>query len=81
MLDVLTVNLPERAYPIFFGADLGAPIRAKIAELGSAGRRIAVVTDSNVKGGQGAALGALFGDAPTWAIVPGEESKSLSELG
>ena len=81
MPDVLTVSLAERTYPIFFGDDLGVQIRAKAAELASAGRRIAVVTDRNVQGGHGAALEALFGAAPTWALAPGEESKSLAELG
>jgi len=81
MPEILTVSLAERSYPISFGADLGASIRAKIAELGSEGRRFAVVTDRNVQSRQGAALEALFGGAPTWAAVPGEESKSLAELG
>ncbi len=81
MPDVLTVSLAERAYPILFGSDLGATIRVKIAELGSAGRRFAIVTDRNVQGGHGAVLDSLFGGAPTWAVAPGEESKSLAELG
>ena len=81
MSEVLTVSLAEREYPISIGVDLGASIRTKIAELRSAGRGFAVVTDRNVQNRQGAALDALFGGAPTWAAVPGEESKSLAELG
>lgn len=81
MPDVLTVSLAERTYPIHFGADLGATIRAKAAELRSAGRNIAVVTDRNVQGSHAAVIDALFGGAPVRSVAPGEESKSLEELG
>ncbi len=81
MPEKLQVRLGDRSYPILFGGDLSDPVRAIADELRKAGRRFAVVTDSNVATVQAAALKGLFGDAPTHAVAPGEESKSVPELG
>ena len=81
MGETLTVNLSERSYPIWFGDDLVAEVRAKMAELSAAGRKIAVVTDRNLQGHQATALRAMFGDAPVLSLAPGEETKSLADLG
>jgi 3-dehydroquinate synthase len=81
MADVLTVKLGDRGYPIVLGEDVGREVQAKIAQLGRAGKRIAVMTDEHVAAKQAAALKAMFGDAPTWTVAPGEPSKSLAELG
>lgn len=81
MADSFTVNLSERSYPICFGADLVAEVRAAVAGLAGAGRRIAVVTDNNLVAHQGEALTAMFGAAPLLVLEPGEGTKSLAELG
>jgi len=81
MTENLTVNLGERSYAIRFGTDLTASVRAETAALAAGGRRIAVLTDSNLQVAQAEALRAMFGEAPVLAIEPGEESKSLGGLG
>jgi len=80
MSDTLTVNLGERSYPIHF-SDQATRLAIGIAELSTAGRTIAVVTDSNVANAQAAALKTLFGIAPAYITAPGEDSKSIGELG
>src|ERR1019366_1796508 len=81
MSDILKVRLAERSYPILFGADLTPQVHAIAAELAFGGRKIAVVTDRNVARIHAKTLKTLFGDAPALAIAPGEESKSIAELG
>ena len=81
MAETLSVNLAERSYDIRFGADLSAEIRAEVARLNAAGRKVAVVTDENLAAKQGAALTAMFGEAPVLAVAPGEGAKSLDGLG
>jgi len=81
MAEALVVNLGERSYPIVFGDDLTAEIRARAAALAAGGRKIAVLTDRHVADRQGAALRAMLGDAPTLVVAAGEETKSLAELG
>ena len=81
MADPLRVNLGERSYPIRFGTDLCADVRAKVDELAAAGRRVAVVTDERVAAAQAGALRAMFGTAPLLAVEPGEGAKSLAGLG
>jgi 3-dehydroquinate synthase len=80
-IDTLTVSLAERSYPIHFGADLAAIARPAIDMIARAGRRIAIVTDSNLARAQAPALHALFAGAPVLELSPGEETKTLSELG
>jgi 3-dehydroquinate synthase len=81
MAEALTVNLGERSYPIEFGGDATAGIRARVEALAKEGRRIAVLTDRTVAQSQAAFLSASFGDAPTLVVEPGEETKSLASLG
>ena len=81
MRDDLQVKLGERSYPIRFGADLSADVRAQVTRLTAAGRRAAVLTDQNFLAAQGASLRAMFGETPTLAVAPGEGSKSLAGLG
>jgi 3-dehydroquinate synthase len=80
MVESLTVHLGERSYPIRFGTDLIADVRAEIAGLNQAGRKVAVLTDANVAQAQAQAGGAMFGDMPLLVIAPGESSKSLAGL-
>jgi 3-dehydroquinate synthase len=81
MPEKIQVRLGERSYPILFGGDLSAQVRALAERLHRGGRRMAVVTDSTVASVQAAALKRLFAGAPTLALAPGEESKSIPELG
>ena len=80
-METLTVSLGERSYPISFGTDLAAQIRAQVGELTAQGRRVVVVTDANVAERQVQALVAMFGDAPRAVVPPGEATKSLAEFG
>ena len=81
MIESLTVKLAERSYPIRFGADVASAIRAEVEALVAAGRKVAVVTDRNLARSQRDALHAMFGERPTLVLEPGEETKSLGELG
>ena len=81
MSERLTVNLGERSYPIWFGSDLSAEVRDKVADFMVAGRKVAVVTDQTVATRQAPAMVAMFGAAPVLALPPGESTKSLAELG
>ncbi len=81
MADSLTVNLGERSYAIHFGVDLTTRVREEIGRLTAAGRRVAVLTDTNLAAVQAGALGAMFGAAPVLAVEPGETAKSLAGFG
>lgn len=81
MAETLPVTLGERSYPITFGADLAEPIRAAVADRARLDRRSAVITDRNVAALHAAGLRGMFGDTPVHVIPPGEDNKSLSQLG
>ncbi len=81
MVESLTVNLAERSYPIHFGADLSAQVRAGVDECVAKGRKVAVVTDRHLADSQCGALDAMFDAQPRLVLAPGEATKSLSELG
>jgi 3-dehydroquinate synthase len=81
MVESLTVNLGDRSYPIHFGKDVAAAVRTQIDALAAAGRKVVVVTDRNLARSQADALHAMFGAQPTLVLEPGEETKSLSQLG
>ncbi len=81
MSETLTVNLAERSYPIHFGADVAPAVLAEVAALLAAGRKVVVVTDRNLARSQRDALHAMFGEQPMLVLEPGEETKSLTELG
>ncbi len=81
MVDTLTVNLGERSYPIAFGAELDAVLRAELQRLAQAGRKIAIVTDTNVRRAQAEALRRMLGESSVLAIEPGETAKSLEGFG
>ncbi len=80
-MDTLAVNLGERSYPILFGANLNSEIRARVSDLGAAGRKVAVITDVHVAAEQGPALGAMFGEAPVLALPAGAQAKTLGGFG
>src|SRR5689334_452336 len=81
MAENLTVNLGPRSYAIRFGASLAGDVQAEVSRLAAAGRKVAVLTDMNFQRAQGAALKAMFGDAPTLVVAAGENTKSLAGLG
>ncbi|MBI5767293.1 MAG: 3-dehydroquinate synthase [Verrucomicrobia bacterium] len=81
MAEALTVNLAERSYTIHFGDQLMAEVATRVGQLTAAGRKTAVLTDTNFARAQAGALRAMFGDAPALAVEPGEGSKSLAGLG
>ena len=81
MSESLRVQLGDRSYSILFGGDLTAELRELVAELGRAGRKVAIITDANVAREQAATLRRIFGNQPVLAVPPGEESKSVAEFG
>lgn len=81
MVESLTVNLGERSYPIRFGVDVTAAVRAEVERRTAAGLKVAVLTDVNLDRAQPAALRAMFGEAPVLAVEAGEGAKSLAGLG
>ncbi len=81
MVETLKVNLGARSYPIHFGEDLAADVRAEVGRLTAAGRKVAVLTDTNFSRLHAGGLQAMFGDAPVLAVEPGEGTKSLAGLG
>ncbi len=81
MAEILTVNLGERSYPIRFGANLTNEVRSEIDRLAATGRKIVVLTDTNVFRYQREAVRAMCGGAATFAVEPGENAKSLVGFG
>ena len=81
MVESLTVNLGDRSYPIHFSKDVTAAVSTQIDALSAAGRKVVVVTDRNLARSQADALHAMFGAQPSLVLEPGEETKSLSQLG
>ena len=81
MVESLTVNLGERSYPIVFGADVSSSVRVQVDAMIAEGRKVVVVTDRNFGHLQLEALRDMFGGQPTLVLDPGEETKSLRELG
>ncbi len=81
MPESLQVKLGDRSYSILFGEDLTEELRSQAAELAGGGKRFAVLTDANVARTQEAWMRRAFGDAPVHVVAPGEESKSIPELG
>ena len=81
MVDEYVVKLGERSYPIFFGTDLSAGVRAKAEELTAAGRKSVAVIDAAVAEKQSGAVAAMLGDMPRLVIPSGEPSKSLATYG
>lgn len=81
MVETLTVQLGERAYPIRFGADLTTAVKEEVARLRGEGRRLAVLTDENVQRAHEDRIAQMFGNVARLAVAPGEGAKSLDGLG
>ncbi len=81
MAETLNVSLGARSYAIRFGEDLSAEVRGEVTRLTAAGRKVAVLTDTNFARVHDVGLRTMFGDAPVLAVEPGEGTKSLAGLG
>lgn len=81
MAELLTVNLAERSYPIRFGVDLTQEVRSQIERLVATGRKVVVLTDTNVFRHQREMVRAMCSGAATFAVEPGENAKSLVGYG
>lgn len=81
MAENLTVHLGERSYPIRFGGNLEAEVRAQVNSLRGGGSKVAVLTDTKVQTSQSAAVAAMFGDVPVLAVDPGEPAKLIATFG
>src|SRR4051812_30282898 len=77
----LSVEVGERRYPIILANSVVQNVRRQVAELGAAGRKVAVVTDRQVQKAQRSALETMFGAVPMLAVEPGETAKSLETFG
>ncbi len=81
MENSLRVNLGERSYDLFFGAGILGRLRAELDAARVVGRRVAVVTDTQIALRQAGALEALGGDYPRLVLPAGEGTKCLAQLG
>jgi 3-dehydroquinate synthase len=80
MAETLVVRLGERSYPIHFGTDLRAEVRAQVAGVRGADRKVAVLIDDNITRWQAAIVQEMFADTPLLALPGGEETKSVAML-
>jgi len=80
MSELLKVELGQRSYPIFFASGLGERLSQDIAFLQGEGRKVAAVTDANIKKLQGAFIDSLGQDLPLLVMPPGEKTKSFNHL-
>jgi 3-dehydroquinate synthase len=80
-VDLLTVSLGPRSYPIRFGHSLRVEVKAEVQTAQREGRTLALVTDRQVAAVQADLLRDMFGDAPRLVLDPGESTKSLEALG
>jgi 3-dehydroquinate synthase len=79
--DTLLVDLGERRYPIHFGPAATARLGEAVAAARAAGRRMAVVTDANVRRELAWLFTGPLAGLPALAVPAGESSKSLAEFG
>ncbi|MEO6004791.1 MAG: 3-dehydroquinate synthase [Opitutus sp.] len=81
MVHELNVEVGDRRYPIILSDSAVETVRAKVKELLSTGRKVAVVTDAHVRDAQKHAFAAMFEATPLLAVEAGEGAKSLETLG
>lgn len=80
ILETLNVSLGNRSYPIRIGRDMAGDIAEQVAKDLSEGRKLAVITDENVRAGQAEFLKAAFGDLPILVLPAGESTKAFANL-
>jgi 3-dehydroquinate synthase len=56
-------------------------VKQAVDDYTQAGRRVVMITDQNLAEKQAEALRLMVGEVPTLVLAPGEETKSLTELG
>lgn len=76
----LQVELAERRYPIAIGADQKEAVREAVTSLRAGGRRVAVVTDENLRTTQAEFLREVAGGQPCLTLPAGETTKSVAHL-
>ena len=64
-----------------FGGHLTSEVGTHVQTQRDAGRKVTVLTDTNVAKKQADTLNTMFGDAPILTLPPGEKAKSLRCLG
>ena len=75
MVENLTVQLAERSYALSFGATLVEEIRAMVADLHSAGRKVVVLTDANLAAEHADFFPEAFVGCPRLVVEAGEGTK------
>jgi 3-dehydroquinate synthase len=80
ILESLEVSLGERSYPIEIGRGLEEVIRAQVETDQAAGRRLALITDTNVSRKQAGFIRRAFGDLPVLVLPSGEGTKAFRHL-
>ena len=80
-VETLTVALGERSYSIYFGHGLAPSLAQAVAESRKAGRRLAVVTDENVRQAIAPFFNGALNDLPVVTVPAGETSKSVATFG
>ncbi|HEY5552814.1 MAG TPA: 3-dehydroquinate synthase [Opitutaceae bacterium] len=81
MLEQLNVDLGDRSYPLFFGADLQLNVAQSLSTWRADGRQVVLVADRAVALAHPAWLGGVFEGVPCLEVSGGERSKSLGVLG
>jgi 3-dehydroquinate synthase len=79
-LESLEVSLADRSYPIQIGRGLSSSLRKVVGADLADGRKLAVVTDTNVARAQAAFIEHAFGDLPILVLPSGESTKAFHHL-
>ncbi len=80
-VETLTVALGARSYPIHFGVGLAPALGEEVKRLRVSGRRLAVVTDKNVRAAAADLFAGPLHGLPVIAVPAGEPSKSIATFG
>ncbi len=80
ILESLEVSLGKRSYPIEIGRGLEEVIRAQVETDQAAGRKLALVTDTNVSRKQAGFIRRTFSDLPVLVLPSGEGTKAFRHL-
>ena len=76
-VETLQVQLGERSYPILFGSGLEPVVGEAVEGAQGQGRRLAVITDRNVRAAAPTLFEGALAGLPTHVVAPGEGSKTL----
>lgn len=77
----LTVALADRAYTIHIGFRTADRIRETVEALKAAGKRRAVITDTNVDRAHSIFINEAFGEGPKLVLPAGEQTKCIERFG